>query len=128
MTDKCVRKLVDSFCYWIPTEKNIYGEIRGDDWFDFSNCTKEHLNYSNSNNTVSGKSKDEMGGKPIKEFVGMRAKMCSIKAGEVTKKTAKGISTSVKKKEIRHKDYKTSLFSSEQMTHKHSRIMLREHA
>ena len=27
----------DSFCYWIPTESNIYEDIRGDDWFDFSN-------------------------------------------------------------------------------------------
>ena len=43
-----------------------------------------------------------MGGKAIVEFVGLRAKMYSIKAGEVTKKTAKGISTSVKEREIRH--------------------------
>ena len=117
----------DSFCYWIPTEKNIYKEIKGNDWFDFSNYPKDHPNFSNSNNKVPGKFKDEMGGKPIIEFVGMRAKMYSIKAGEVTKKTAKGISRSVKEREIRHEDYKTSLFNSEQMTHKQTRIMQREH-
>ena len=75
-----------SFCYWIPTEKNIYEEIRGDERFDLLNYIKEHPNFSNSNNKVPGKFKDEMGGIPIKEFVGMRAKMYGIKAGEVTKR------------------------------------------
>ena len=68
-----------------------------------------------------------MGGTLVIEFVGHRAKMYSVKAIQVTKKTAKGISTSVKEKEIRHEDYKTSLFNSEQMTHKQVRIMQREH-
>ena len=117
----------DSFCYWIPTEKNIYKDIRGDDWFDFSNYPKDHPNFSNSNNKVPGKFKDEMGGTLVIEFVGHRAKMYSIKAIQVTKKTAKGITKSVKEKEIRHEDYKTSLFNSEQMTHKQTRIMQREH-
>ena len=40
----------------------IYEEIRGSDWFDFSNYPKDHPNYDNSNNKVPGKFKDEMGG------------------------------------------------------------------
>ena len=27
----------DYFCYWIPTESNIYEHIKGNEWFDFSN-------------------------------------------------------------------------------------------
>merc|ERR1711942_226804 len=49
----------DSFCCWIPTEKNIYEEIRGSDWFDFSNYPKDHRNYDDSNNKIPGKFKDE---------------------------------------------------------------------
>ena len=33
----------------------------------------------------------------------------------------------VKEKEIRHEDYKTTLFSAEQMMHKQTRIVLKEH-
>jgi hypothetical protein len=44
-----------------------------------------------------------MGGKPIKEFVGLRAKMYSIKASNGTcKKTAKGIIRTVKEEVITH--------------------------
>ena len=117
----------DSFCYWIPTESNIYEDIRGDNWFDFSNYPKDHPNFNVNNKLVPGKFKDEMGGKPIEEFVGLRAKMYSIKAGDTNKKTAKGILTIVKEKEIRHEDYKTTLFSAEQMMHKQTRIVQKEH-
>ena len=55
----------------------IYEEIRGSDWFDFSNYPKDHLNYDNSNNKVPGKFKDEMGGQPIIECVVHRSKMYS---------------------------------------------------
>ena len=59
-----------------------------------------------------------MGGVVIIEFVGLRAKMYSILAANTCKKTAKGISTIVKEKEIRHEDYKTTLFKEKQMMHK----------
>ena len=56
----------------------IYEEIRGSDWFDFSNYPKDHPNYDNSNNKVPGKFKDEMGGQPIVECVGHRSKMYRV--------------------------------------------------
>ena len=117
----------DSFCYWIPTESNIYEDIRGEDWFDFSNYPKDHPNYDTINKLIPGKFKDEMGGTVIIEFVGLRAKMYSILAANTNKKTAKGILTIVKEKEIRHGDYKTTLFKEEQMMHKQTRITQKEH-
>merc|ERR1711895_161057 len=107
----------DSFCYWIPTEKNIYEDIRGSDWFDFPTYPKAHPNSDDSNNKVPGKFKDEMGGQPIIEVVGHRSKMYSVRTENEVKKTAKGISKVVKDKDIRHSDYRESLFSAKQMTH-----------
>ena len=62
----------DSFCYWIPTESYIYEDIRGDDWFDFSNYRKDHPTYNLNNKLVPDKFKDEMGDTEIIEFEGLR--------------------------------------------------------
>ena len=81
----------DSFCYHIPTEENLYEGIKKRyDWFDFSNYSEDHPNHDKRNKQVPGKFKDEMKGRLIEEFVGLRAKMYSIKTcdGE-TKKTGK---------------------------------------
>ena len=69
-----------------------------------------------------------MGGTLIIEFVGLRAKMYSILAANTNKKTARGILTIVKEKEIRHEDFRTTLFPEEQMVHKQTRIVQKEHA
>ena len=58
----------DSFCYHIKTPKDFYEEIRGEDWFDFSNYDPEHRNYSTSSYLIPGKFKDELGGIAIREF------------------------------------------------------------
>merc|ERR1712208_237720 len=68
----------DSFCYEIPTETDIYSDIKENQWFDFSNYAEDHPNYNTNYKLVPGKFKDEMGGKPIREFVGLRSKMYSI--------------------------------------------------
>ena len=118
----------DSFCYWIPTEVDIDETIVGrTDWFDFSNLPQNHPNYDAINKLVPGKFKDEMGGAVIIEFVGLRAKMYSILAANINKKTAKGTLTIVKEKEIRHGDYRTTLFKEEQMLHKQTRITQKDH-
>ena len=120
----------DSFCYWIPTETNVYDDICGNsEWFDFSNYPVDHKNYDNDkNNLIPGKMKDEMGGELILEFVGLRAKMYSILNydGE-NKKTAKGVIEQVKKKQIQHEDYKTSLFNSKTFVHCGSKIQQDKH-
>ena len=69
----------DSFCYDIPTNTNMYDDIKyRTDWFDFLNYDKNHPNYDTSNDLVPGKFKDEMGGKPIEEFVGLLGLKCTL--------------------------------------------------
>jgi hypothetical protein len=118
----------DSFCYWIPTDSNIYKDIQGNQWFDFSNYPQDHPNFDVSKKLKPGYFKDEMGGKPIEEFVGLRAKMYSILAvGGKAKKTAKGVSRIVKDELIKHADYKQTLFQKQTMKHTQTRILQREH-
>ena len=121
----------DSFCYWIPSKTNIYEEIKGNqEWFDFSNYPIEHPNFDyDVNNLVPGKMKDEMEGVPIIEFVGLRAKMYSIKALDIEKdkKTAKGIIRAVKERQITHEDFKTSLYEKKRFTHTGTKILQVKH-
>ena len=124
----------DSLCYWIPinekSEKSIYEDIQGNsEWFDFSNYSLAHDNFDNDvNNLVPGKMKDEMGGNLIHEFVGLRAKMYSILNYDGTnKKTAKGVNSQIKKKQISHADFKTSLLDEKQYCHTGTKIMQVKH-
>ena len=68
----------DSFCYMIPYEKDVYAKIRGEEWFDFSNFQIDHENYSDKNEMVPGKFKDECPNNTILEVAGLRAKMYAI--------------------------------------------------
>ena len=63
--------------------------------------------------------KDEVGGKVIDEFVGLRAKLYSYKMfeGEENKK-CKGVKKSVVKKSITHEDYKKVFVYGERATAK----------
>ena len=54
--------------------------------------------------------KDETASVPIKEFVGLRSKMYSMKYGGVEKKTAKGVKKAAIRKSLRHAMYKDALF------------------
>ena len=49
----------DSLCYSIPSEEDIYINMQGNEWFDFSNLPKDHPNYDITNIIVPGKFKDE---------------------------------------------------------------------
>ena len=119
----------DSFCYLIPTEKNLYEFIQGNtEWFDFSNYPKDHPNYDTSNHLIPGKFKDEMGGFLIEEFVGLRSKMYSIlKFDGEEKKAAKGVLVQVKNDEITHEDYKQCLINWKPRFHEGTKIMQKSH-
>ena len=119
----------DSFCFWIPTERDLYKDIRGNtEWFDFSNYPEDHPNYDTSNHLVPGKFKDEMGGAFIKEFCGLRSKMYSIlKDDGKEKKTAKGVLKQVKNDVIKHEDYKNTLIDNGVLFHKGTKIFQKEH-
>ena len=113
----------DSFCYHIETDRDIYKDIKGNNWFDFSNYDTSHPNFDESKKLIPGFFKDEFGGKFLLECYGLRSKMYSILPLVGKKKaTAKGINASTKDEVITHEDYITSLFQKEQMIHKMMRI------
>ena len=114
----------DSLVYKIQTD-NLYDDMKSDsNLFDFSGYPREHPCYSNTNKKVIGKMKDELNGNIMKEFVGLRAKMYSVKhksnGGLDTMKKAKGVKKYVIKKHINHEDYKTSLFECKKYMHRMS--------
>ena len=68
----------DSLCFEIKT-KDMYKDFEElKHIFDFSNYPKDHPLYDESNKAVPGLLKDETAGKPIHQFVGLKAKMYSI--------------------------------------------------
>ena len=121
----------DSFCYWIPSKTDVYADFQGNQkWFDFSNYEIDHPNFDyDVNNLVPGKMKDEMEGIPIVEFVGLRAKMYSIKTlvAEMDKMTAKGVMKAVTEQQIVHENFRTSLFKKKRFIHTGSKILQVKH-
>ena len=122
----------DSLLYAIETE-NVYNDLRQHhDHFDLSNYPDNHQIFANDdaqtirwlkqkNKKVVGKMKDEAGGEPILEFVGLRAKAYAFRqetfddeTGEysiIECKKLKGIKRNVVKKKIHFQHYKNCLFS-----------------
>ena len=79
-------------------------------FFYFSDYPVDHPLHSEENKKVLGKFKDEMASNPIHEYVGLRAKMCSIVWEGGCTRTCKGISRQVNKKLLEHEMYKNCLF------------------
>jgi len=104
----------DFLSYSIKTE-NIYADmLHNKDLYDFSGYPSDHPCFSNENKKVIGKFKDELNAIPMQEFVGLKAKMYSLKYREgdktIESKKAKGVKKCVVKKRISHEDFKSSLF------------------
>ena len=112
----------DSLMYEIQTE-DFYKDISGDvkDRFDTSDYPPNHPSGipSGFNKKVIGMFKDEVNGRYIEEFVGLRAKLYSYKMfeGEESKK-CKGVKKSVVKKSITYEDYKKCLFTGKKQLRK----------
>ena len=107
----------DSLAYEIETE-SFYKDINPDveRWFDTSDIPSNHPSgiKSGVNKKVVGMMKDELGGKIMTEFVGLRPKMYSYKMlDERETKKCKGIKKSVVEKMISFEDYKKCLFHKE---------------
>ena len=121
----------DGLMYGIETE-DFYKDISGDvkDRFDTSEYKDNHPSGipTGCNKKVIGMFKDEVGGKCIEEFVGLRAKFYSFKMfeGEESKK-CKGVKKSVIKKSITHEDYKTCLFIGKEQLRKMNVIRSYDH-
>ena len=108
----------DSLTYEIEAG-DVYKDFWNDkDKFDNSDYPENSKFYDKSNKKVIGKFKDEAAGVPIIEFVGLRSKMYSyIKDNDKGGKTAKGIKKNVIRKDIKHANYKDTLFGKKHMMH-----------
>ena len=118
----------DSLTYEIEAE-DVYRDFWKDkDMFDNSGYDTESKFFDKTNKKVIGKMKDEAGGIPITEFIGLRSKMYSyIKDNQKGGKTAKGIKKNIIEKNIIHDDYKDTLFNNKQMMHKMKTIRSENH-
>ena len=102
----------DSLVYDIKTE-DFYRDIAEDveTRFDTSGYEPDRPLPIGKNKKVIGLMKDELDGKIMKEFIGLRPKMCSYKIGVKNEpKKCKGIKKCVVKKTISFEDYKRCLF------------------
>jgi hypothetical protein len=115
------------------TDSLVY-RIEHDDIYEWVKENKEHFDLSdsirqdlkdNTNKKVLGKFKDEMNTLIMKEFLALNPKVYSIihqdqdKTGQIidkNKKTMKGVSKAVVKKEITHKDYKHVIDTNNPLT------------
>jgi len=105
----------DSLIYEIETD-DVYSDISGDveAKFDTSEYLTEFIAKKfpvGKNKKVIGMFKDEVMGKQIEEFVGLRPKLYSYKVDEDEVKKCKGTKKSVVKKRTEHKDLKNCLFT-----------------
>ena len=97
----------DSLTYAIETEDIFSDMLEDEDLFDFSDYPQNHQCFSLQNKKVIGKFKDEMAGCFIREFIGLKAKMYSVKStnGKESIK-AKGVSKAAVKKKLSHDHYR----------------------
>ena len=107
----------DSLLYEIKT-KDFYLDICPDvrDKFDTSDYSSNHKSgiLTGANKKVIGMFKDEVAGKQITHFVGLRPKLYSFKIeGDREVKKCKGIKKNVVKKKLDFDDYVKCLFSGE---------------
>ena len=106
----------DSLMYQIKTE-DFYKDISADieTKFDTSDYPKDHKSgiLTGVNKKVIGMFKDEVAGKQITHFIGLRPKLYSFKVEdrEEDEKKCKGIKKSVVKKGITFEDYYDCLFT-----------------
>ena len=118
----------DSLTYHITAE-DLYQDMKEDQHlYDTSNYSKDHFLFSEVNKKVIGKFKDETGGLPIVEWIGLRAKMYSMMTDDgKEKKTGKGIKKSVLKKKIRHQDFKDCLMEKREFQHSMMNFRSKQH-
>ena len=102
----------DSLIVHVTTD-NIYTDMKQHArLYDTSNYPTDHPLYSTVNKKKAGTFKDELGGKIMTEFIGLRSKMYSY-IGDDCGKRAKGVSRSVLKNTITHDDYRDCLFKQQ---------------
>ena len=104
----------DSLVYLIQTE-DLYDDMyHSSNLFDFSGYDKSHKCYDSKNKKIMGKMKDELNGKVMIEFVGLRSKMYSLKCkdDDLSMKKAKGVRKNVVHNQLTHEHYIKALFDN----------------
>jgi len=114
-------------------------EIKTNDFYnDVKNSLIEHFGTSDYpksnpyelplvNKKVLGKFKDELNGKIMEEFIGLRSKLYALKVfGDETKK-AKGVKKNVVQKEICFDDFKKCLLTKEPIYKKQNLFKINQH-
>ena len=119
----------DSLMYLIQTQ-DVYQDINKDinKRFNTSDYPENHPSgiKTGVNKKEIGKFKDEVDGRQISHFVGLRSKLYSFNIedkGEIRK--AKGVQKNVIKKSLEFEDYKKCLFSEEEVTREMNTIRSR---
>ena len=92
----------DSLCVSVETEDVYKDMLEIQNELDCSDYPTDHPLHCKKNKKVVGKFKDEMSGKLVHEFVGLRSKMYSILWSGGTVKTCKGINKCVNKMVLKH--------------------------
>ena len=121
----------DSLMYELKTD-DFYDDIKEDikTRFDTSEYSPNHKSgiQTGLNKKVIGMFKDEVAGRQITHFVGLRPKLYSFKIEESnTNKKCKGIKKNIVKKEIEFEDYVDCLFSGEKQMRKMNVIKSEKH-
>ena len=94
----------DSFILEFLTD-DIYDDMQSNlNEYNTSKYSSDHRLHSQVYKKVVGKFKDELGGKLMTEFVGLRSKLYSY-TGEESGKRAKGVNRVELEKTITHDDY-----------------------
>ena len=106
----------DSFILHVQTS-DVYRDMVEDiNAYETSDYPQNHFAYNVKNKKVLGKMKDELNGRPVREFVGLRPKMYSLlEADGREKKMAKGISKRVTDR-LRHEEYRQALYNENSTT------------
>lgn len=120
----------DSFIYRIICE-DFYNDMKEDlNKYDTSDFDKDNIyNISRVNKKVPGLMKDELNGKCMIEFVGLRSKMYSIRVNKkkVEIKKAKGVKNYVLKKSICFNDYLACLDTNCEISRDQNSIRSKNH-
>ena len=121
----------DSLMYELNTE-DFYDDIKDDikTRFDTSEYSPDHKSgiLTGVNKKVIGKFKDEVAGRQITHFVGLKPKLYSFKVEESsTTHKCKGIKKAVVKKQVEFEDYVDCLFSNKKQMRKMNIIKSDKH-
>lgn len=116
----------DSLVYEIETE-DIYKDMsQMKEWFDFSDYSKDHPLYDESNKKVIGKFKDELNGKIMEEEVFLKPKQYAFSVDDEEKKKSKGVKKNVTKT-LKLDDFKRCLFEGKVIRKEQFMIQAKRH-